>query len=37
MPTDEQLLSKEEFVELVGFDIIAEYRTMRSEIREAAE
>lgn len=37
LPTEDQLFTTEEFVEQVGFDVIAEYRAIRTEAQDTAE
>lgn len=37
LPTDEQLYTADEFIERVGFDVISEYRTIRTQSQEPIE
>lgn len=37
LPTEDQLFTADEFIERVGFDVISEYRTIRTEAQETAE
>lgn len=37
LPTDEQLFTADEFIERVGFDVISEYKAIRTEAQESAE
>lgn len=37
LPTDDLLFSADEFIEKVGFDVISEYRTIRSDAQAVAE